>query len=333
MSKKWKILITDYAWSSLEPEREVLSEIGGELIIAESGLESELGKYAPIVDAVLTCWKPVQERVINAAKKCQIISRYGIGVDNINVPVATELGIIVTNVPTYCVDEVSDHTIALILSCVRKTSRYNRSVRSGKWDSSIGEKMYRLRGKTLGVIGFGNIAKSVIQKIKSFGLEVRVYSPRTSDKEIESHGAVKVSFESLLSESDIITIHAPLTPETHHMFKFQQFIQMKNSAYLINTARGGIIDSGALEKALKSGEIAGAGIDVLEAEPPYVDEPLLYMNNVVITPHAAFISEESIHELQVTAARCVAQVLSGQLPETVINPSVLEQPNLRANIT
>ena len=292
-----------------------------------------MGKYAPIVDAVLTCWKPVQERVINAAKKCQIISRYGIGVDNINVPVATELGIIVTNVPTYCVDEVSDHTIALILSCVRKTSRYNRSVRSGKWDSSIGEKMYRLRGKTLGVIGFGNIAKSVIQKIKSFGLEVRVYSPRTSDKEIESHGAVKVSFESLLSESDIITIHAPLTPETHHMFKFQQFIQMKNSAYLINTARGGIIDSGALEKALKSGEIAGAGIDVLEAEPPYVDEPLLYMNNVVITPHAAFISEESIHELQVTAARCVAQVLSGQLPETVINPSVLEQPNLRANIT
>lgn len=333
MSKKWKILITDYAWSSLEPEREVLSEIGGELIIAESGSESELGKYAPIVDAILTCWKPVQESVINAAKKCQIISRYGIGVDNINVSVATEQGIIVTNVPTYCVDEVSDHTIALMLSCIRKTSRYNRSVRSGKWDSSIGEKMYRLRGKTLGVIGFGNIAKSVIQKIKSFGLEVRVFSPRTSDKEIESHGGLKVSFESLLSESDIITIHAPLTPETHHMFKFQEFSQMKNTAYLINTARGGIIDSGALEKALKSGEIAGAGIDVLEAEPPYVDEPLLYMNNVVITPHAAFISEESIHELQVTAARCVAQVLSGQLPETVINPSVLEQPNLRANIT
>lgn len=333
MSKDWKILITDYAWPSLEPEREVISDIGGELIVAESGSESELGKYAPIVDAMLTCWKPVQESVINAAKKCQIISRYGIGVDNIDVTAATEHGIIVTNVPTYCVDEVSDHTIALMLSCVRKTSRFNRSVRSGKWDSSIGEKMYRLRGRTLGVVGFGNIAKSVIQKTKSFGLEIRVYSPRTSETEIENYGAVKVSFESLLSESDIITIHVPLTHETHHMFKFQEFCQMKKTAYLINTARGGIIDTGALEKALRIGEIAGAGIDVMEAEPPYIDEPLLYMNNVVITPHVAFISEESIHELQVTAAKCVVQVLSGQLPETVINPSVLEQSNLRANIT
>lgn len=333
MSKDWKILITDYAWSSIEPEREVIAEIGGELIVAESGLESEFLKYAPIVDAILTCWKPVQESIINAAKKCQIISRYGIGVDNINVKTATEQGIIVTNVPTYCVDEVSDHTIALMLSCVRKTSRYNRSVRSGKWDSSIGEKMYRLRGKTLGVIGFGNIAKSVIQKAKAFGLEVRVYSPRTSEQELESHGTVKVSFEKLLSESDIITIHVPLTHETHHMFKFQEFCQMKNTAYLINTARGGIVDSGALEKALKTGEITGAGIDVLEAEPPYIDEPLLYMNNVVITPHAAFMSEESIHELQINAAKCVVQVLTGQLPETVINPTVLENSNLRANIT
>ena len=333
MSKDRKILITDYAWSSIEPEREVISEIGGELIIAESGSETELLEFAPMVDAILTCWKPVQEKVIIAAENCQVIARYGIGVDNINVETATEQGIIVTNVPTYCVDEVSDHTIALMLSCVRKTSRYNRSVRSGKWDSSIGGKMHRLRGKTLGVIGFGNIAKSVIQKAKAFGLEVKVYSPRTTEEAIESHGSVKVSFETLLSESDIITIHAPLSHDTHHMFKFQEFCQMKNTAYLINTARGAIIDSGALEKALKSGEIAGAGIDVLEAEPPYIDEPLLYMNNVVITPHAAFISEESIHELQVTAAKCVVQVLSGQLPETVINPTVLEQSNIRANIT
>lgn len=333
MSKKFKILITDYAWSSIEPEREVISEIGGELIVSESGSESELLKIAPMVDAILTCWKPVQGNVINSAKNCQIISRYGIGVDNINVETATEQGIIVTNVPTYCVDEVSDHTIGLILSCVRKISRYNRSVRSGKWDSTIGEKMHRLRGKTLGVIGYGNIAKLVIQKAKAFGLEVIIYSPSTTKEVIESNGLVQVSFETLLSESDIITIHAPLTHETHHMFKYQEFTQMKNTAYLINTARGGIIDSGALEKALKTGEIAGAGIDVLEAEPPYIDEPLLYMNNVVITPHTAFISEESIHELQVTAAKCVVKVLSGQLPETVINPIVLEQSNLRAKIT
>ncbi|MCG9127365.1 C-terminal binding protein [Candidatus Poribacteria bacterium] len=333
MSKDWKILITDYAWSSIEPEREIISQIGGEVIVADSGTETELLKLAPSVDAILTCWKPVQERILNAAEKCQIISRYGIGVDNINVESATEHGIIVTNVPKYCVDEVSEHTFALLLSCVRQTSRHNRSVRSGKWDCTIGQKMYRLRGKTLGVIGFGNIAKSVIQKAKSFGLEVIVYSPRTSQEEIEGHDSLKVSFETLLSESDIITIHAPLTHETHHMFRFQEFRQMKKTAYLINTARGAIVDSGALEKALNSEEIAGAGIDVLEAEPPYVDEPLLYMNNVVITPHSAFVSEESIHELQVNAANSVVKVLSGQLPETVINPAVLEQNNLRANIT
>ncbi|RKU25137.1 hypothetical protein C6497_16450 [Candidatus Poribacteria bacterium] len=333
MPKEFKVLITDYAWSSIEPEREEISKIGGEIIIAESGSESELLKIAPMVDAILTCWKPVQGNVINTAEKCQIISRYGIGVDNINVETATEQGIIVTNVPTYCVDEVSDHTIALMLSCIRKVSRYNRSVRSGKWDSTIGEKMYRLRGKTLGVIGYGNIAKSVIHKAKAFGLEVIIYSPSTAKGVIENDGLVMVPFETLLSESDIITIHAPLTHDTHHMFKIQEFIQMKNTAYLINTARGGIVDSGALEKALKTGEIAGAGIDVLEAEPPYIDEPLLYMSNVVITPHAAFISEESIHELQVSAAKCVVQVLSGQLPDTVINPIVLEQSNLRANIT
>lgn len=190
--------------------------------------------------------------------------------------------------------------------------------------------MYRLRSKTLGVIGFGNIAKTVISKAKVFGLNVLVYSPRATTDAIEQHAAQKVSFQELLKESDYITIHAPLTQDTKHMFSHNEFRTMKSTAYLINTARGGIVDTHALAAALQNGEIAGAGLDVLETEPPEHDETLLSLENVVITPHTAFISQESILDLQTTAATAVAQVLAGQFPDSIVNPSVLERPNLRA---
>ncbi|MDE0086956.1 MAG: C-terminal binding protein [Candidatus Poribacteria bacterium] len=330
MSNNWKVLITDYAWSSIEPEREVLAKIGAELIVAETGGEKELLTLAPKVDGILTCWKPVRKCVIDSAKKCQIIARYGIGLDNIDVETATENGIIVTNVPAYCVDEVSDHAMALLLACSRNISVYNEAIKSGIWDQNIGQQMYRLRGKTLGIIGFGHIAKAIIPKAKAFGLNVKIYSPRTSTELIQPQGAEKVSFQDLLKTADFITIHAPLTAETQHMFSHDEFRAMKSTAFLINTARGGIVDTAALTEALQNGEIAGAGIDVLETEPPEIDEVLLTLDNVVITPHAAFVSEESILELEVTAATCVAQVLTGQLPESIVNPSVLKRPNLRA---
>ena len=330
MLNDYKILITDYAWSSIEPERQVLAEVGAELSVAETGDEKELLTLAPMVDGILTCWKPVRECVIASAKKCQIIARYGIGLDNIDVETATKNGIIVTNVPAYCVDEVSDHAMALLLACARKIPRFNAAIKSGTWDQNIGPQMYRLREKTLGIVGFGHIGKAIIPKAKAFGLTVKVYSPRTSPASIQRHGAEKVPFQELLKTSNFITIHAPLTTETQHMFSHDEFRAMKSTAFLINTARGGIVNTAALTAALQKGEIAGAGIDVLETEPPEADETLLTLDNVVITPHAAFVSEESIHELEVTAARCVAQVLTGQLPESVVNPSVLKRPNLRA---
>ena len=330
MKDNFKVLITDYAWSSLAPERKVLADAGSEIIVAEIGDETELLTHAPMVDGILTCWKPVREPVIVAAKQCQIIARYGIGLDNIDVNVATENGIIVTNVPTYCVDEVTDHAMALILTCARKITRYNKAVKSGIWDQNIGQKMYRLRGKTLGIVGIGNIAKSLILKANAFGFVVNVYSPRTGSEVIKSHGANKVNFDELLKTSDYISIHAPLTTETYHMFSMEEFRAMKPTAYLINTARGGIVDTEALFTALQNKEIAGAGLDVLETEPPKQNEKLLDLENIIITPHAAFISKESILELQVTAATCVAEVLSGKLPDTVVNPSVLNRSNLRA---
>ena len=330
MSNNPKVLITDYVWASIEPERQVLAEIGTELIIAKTGDEKELIRLAHNVDGILTCWKPVRESVIAEAKNCKIIARYGIGLDNIDVEAATEHGIIVTNVPAYCVDEVSDHAIALILACARNISLYNNAVKSGTWDQNIGHQMYRLRGKAIGIIGFGRIAKALIPKAIAFGLKVNVYSPRTSSELIEQHNAQRVSFQELLQTSDFITIHAPLTSETHHMFSHEEFRTMKSTAFLVNVARGGIVDSSALTDAVKNGEIAGAGLDVLETEPPVYDDSLLHLDNVIVTPHAAFISEESILELEVTAATCVLQVLSGMLPETIVNHNVLERPNLRA---
>lgn len=331
MQNNWKVLITDYAWSSIEPERQVLAEIGAELIAAETGDAEELQALAPTMDGILTCWKPVREPVIAAAKKCQIIGRCGIGLDNIDVEVATAHGIVVTNVPAYCMDEVSDHAMGLLLACARKISRFDRAVRTGTWDQNIGPEMYRIRGKTLGVVGFGRIARSIVPKAKAFGLTVNICSPRTDPSLIQQHGGEKVSFSELLATSDFITIHAPLTSETEHLFSSAEFQAMKSTAILINTARGGIVDTAALTAALRNAEIAGAGLDVLETEPPEQNEELLTLDNVVVTPHAAFISEESILDLEVTAAKCVAQVLTGELPESVVNPSVLEQSNLRAN--
>ena len=330
MQNNWKILITDYAWRSIEPEREVLAEIGAELIAAETGEEEELLALAPMMDGILTCWKPVREPVIDAAEKCQIIGRCGIGLDNIDVEVATAQGIVVTNVPAYCTDEVSDHAMGLLLACARKISRFDRAIREGTWEQNIGPAMHRIRGKTLGVIGFGRIAQSIVPKAKAFGLTINVCSPRTDPELIQQHGAQKVSFQELLATSDYITIHAPLTPETECMFSAAEFRAMKPTAILINAARGGIVDTAALTAALRSAEIAGAGLDVLATEPPEQNEELLTLNNVVLTPHAAFISEESILDLEITAATCVVQVLTGKLPESVVNPSVLEQSNLRA---
>lgn len=327
-----KILITDYAWPSVEPERQVLARVGAELIVAETGDEAELLSLAPTMAGILTCWKPVRENVIAAAKKCQIIARYGIGLDNIDVTAATQHGIVVTNVPAYCVDEVSDQGMGLLLACARKIPRYNAAVKNGTWEQNLGEQMYRLRGKTLGIVGFGRIAQAIVPKAKAFGLQVNVSSPRTPLETIRKHGAEKVTFTQLIAAADFITIHAPFTEETRHLFGAAEFRAMKPTAFLINTARGGIVDTEALTTALITGEIAGAGLDVLENEPPEPNEKLLACDNVIITPHTAFISQEALLDLEVTAASCVAQVLTGQRPESVVNPEVLERPNLRAKL-
>ena len=330
MDVKYTVLMTDYAWPSVEPERRVLSEIGAELIVAETGAEDELVNLAPQADGILTCWEQTTAAVIRAAERCLVIGRCGIGLDNIDVETATELGIVVTNVPAYCIDEVTDHAMALLLACARKISIFDREVKSGSWTRDVGPPVFRIRGKTLGIIGFGKIGKAVVPKAKAFGLDVIVYSPSLSPHIAESYEVQKVELPELLMRSDFITIHAPLNSATEKRLGKEEFRQMKETAYVVNTSRGGIIDTDELYTAVKEGWIAGAGLDVLAEEPPAPDEPLMELDNIVITPHAAFASEESTCDLEVSAARAVADVLIGKMPESVVNQEVLESPLLRA---
>ena len=330
MHVKYTVLMTDYAWPSVDPERKVLSEIGAELIVAETGAEDELVSLAPQADGILTCWEQTTTAVIRAAEHCQVIGRCGIGLDNIDVETATELGIVVTNVPAYCIDEVSDHAMALLLACARKIAIFDRAVKRRNWDRDVGPPVYRISGKTLGIIGFGKIGKAIAPKAKAFGLDVIVYSPSLSPHIAKSCEVQKVELPEMLTRADFITIHAPLNSATENLLGEREFRQMKETAYVINTSRGGIIDTAALHKAVKEGWIAGAGLDVLAEEPPAPKEPLIELDNCVITPHAAFASEESTYDLEVSAARAVADVLIGKMPESVVNREVLRNPLLRA---
>ena len=326
-----KVLVTDYVWPSVEPERAVLAEIGAELVVAPDGSEETLASLARDVDGILFCFAQVTDKVLRAAERCIVAGRYGVGVDNIAVDTATELGIAVTRVPDYCVEEVSDHVMALLLSWNRRVALLDNSVKTTGWGSvPLTMRMMRLRGKKLGIIGFGRIGRAVCRKALAFGFEVLAYGPRLTPETAAEQGARSVDMRTLLSESDFITLHPPLTYETQNMISRDELAMMKPEAFLINTARGPLIDEDALYDALTQGRIGGAGVDVLvDAEPP-PDHPLLRLKNMLVTPHVAFYSQESTLELEERAAGEVARVLQGQMPDNLVNPEVLS--HARANL-
>ena len=326
------VLVTDYTWPSTAPEAKVLEAVGARLLLAQTGNEEELLALVPQADAILTCFKKVSAAVIRAGPKLQVVGRYGIGVDNIAVDEATRLGIPVTNVPAYCLDEVAEHVMALILACARQVVRYNAAVHAGTWSLKTGMPMFRMRGRALGIIGFGKIGRTLADKARAFGLRVLVYDPRAHPDMLHAHGAEQVSLEALLRDADFVSIHTPLTPATRGLMNAERLRSMKPTAYLINTARGAVIDPAALLQALREGWIAGAAVDVFDPEPIPADHPLLQLPNFIVTPHAAFYSEESIVDLETLAAQNVAAILSGRRPAAVVNPEVLGLPrwaNLR----
>jgi D-3-phosphoglycerate dehydrogenase / 2-oxoglutarate reductase len=328
-----KVLVTDYAWKDLEIEKGILLEVGASLVAATSGAEEELVDLVPSVDGILTNWKRVTKKVIASAPKCKAIGRYGVGLDNIDVKFATTMGIAVTNVPVYCLEEVSDHTLALLLALARKINFYDRNIKNGEYQLQAGPPLRRIKDKTLGIAGYGKIGRAVAQKAKTFGLKVIVFDRKaTTDMRLEG-GVEYVSFAQFLARSDYISLHTPLTPETRHLFNLEALRKMKPSAVIVNTARGDIIDRDALLKALNEGLIAGAGLDVLSQEPPDPDDSLILHPKVIVTPHAAFNSVESIEDLRKTAAWQMTKLLSGKIPDFVVNPEVFGQQNSRVSVS
>jgi len=320
--KQLKIIITDCDHPSIEIEREIFSEIKPELILAYCNTEEEVIEVAQHADGIINQYAPITRKVIESLKKCKVIARYGVGVDNIDIEAATEHGIIVANVPDYCVDEVSTHAMALILTCARGITLLDNKIREKRWDFTLAKPLFRTKGKTLGLFGLGQIARAVAQKASGFGFKVIAYDPYVS--KVDS-GIRLVEFSVLLSDSDFISIHAPLTKETKYVFGENELKAMKKTAYLVNTARGSIINEEALYKALKRRWIAGAALDVMEKEPPDWQNSLLKLDNLIITPHISFYSEESYVELKTKTAKAVLSVLKGELPRAMVNPQVVKR--------
>ncbi|MDP7486156.1 MAG: C-terminal binding protein [Dehalococcoidia bacterium] len=318
-----KALITDYVWPSTDPEREVLEAAGIELVIAPDSSESTLTELARDVDAIMFCFAQVTDKVLESATNCKIAARYGIGVDNVDIAKATELGIVVTNVPDYCMDEVTDHALGMILALNRRLVPHTSTVVGGGWnDVVLNQPMHRTRGATLGIVGFGRIGRSLAAKAVGFGMNILTYDPLL-DAGSDVDAASAVTLDELLKQSDFVSLHAPLIPATENMISTSELARMKSGSIIVNCSRGGLIDEDALAASLASGHIAGAGLDVVEPTPPEPSSVLLEQDNVIITPHTAFFSQASTLELERRTAQEAIRVLNGELPENLINPDVL----------
>ena len=318
---RYQVLITDRPWSDNTIERSILDEIDAQIIEADETDEERLVELARDADAIGVCWAPVTEGVIRAASGCRVISRFGIGLDNISVATATELGIPVTNVPDYCVSEVADHALALALALVRNVCFFNGRIDAGEYDLAAGPPMRRFSELTFGLVGLGRIGQAVLRRAHAFGFHVVAHTHSGNDHQTACR---MVTFSELLAEADVISIHAPLSNATRHLFDRAAFTQMKDSAVLINTSRGPIVDQDALLDAVVESKIAGAALDVFETEPPDLTHPLFQHERVVATPHAAFVSGESVIELRTRATQHIADVLSGRRPQNIANPQVLD---------
>ncbi len=315
-----KVLITDHPWPELEIERALLEPAGVKIVDAPNGEEATLSKLACDVFAIATCWAEVTESVIRAAMNCKLICRMGIGLDNINLNVASELGIPVTNVPDYCVQEVADHTLGLILSLTRNIGFFHHRTKQGEYNLKAGPVMHRVSDQRLGLIGFGHIGREVFQRAKAFGLDVVAHTPSRNDY---GTGCQMLPLEEVLSTSDILSLHAPLTDATQHLIDEAAVNRLKPGALLINRSRGGLMDPVALSQGIESGQIAGAGLDVFEPEPPNLEDPIYQRENVIVTPHAAFVSEESVDELRTRVANQILNKLNGENPPHIVNSESL----------
>jgi D-3-phosphoglycerate dehydrogenase len=306
------IAITDSPFPSLDPAKQALARLDPQYRMADSASEADILAVAQDADAVLVTYAKLTGGLLRQLKKCKAIGRFGLGVDNIDLPAAKECGIAVNYVPDYCLREVSDHAMALLLALARKITLSNKLVQSGRWEVPPIVPLRRLEGQVLGLIGFGNIPRALAPKAKAFGLKVLAFDPYIDKEAADAAGVEGVSFDDLLARSDFISVHAPLQPATRGLINAKALAKMKKGAFLINTARGPLVDEAALIGALDSGKLGGAALDVVPVEPLPKDSPLLGRDNVILTPHTGFYSVEALEELQTKCASDVARVLSGE---------------------
>lgn len=321
MAAKAKVVLTDYVWDSLDVEQRTLEGLADLVPLKTKTPDEFLGEAADC-DALLNTYAgPITAEVMAKMPKCRIIARYGIGVDTIDLEAATQAGIIVTNNPTYCIEEVAEHTMALMLAAARKVAFYDRLVRAGRWEVPPGKPIARIAGSTLGLIGFGNIARRVAACAAALGMRVLYCDPFVKEGQFDAPGR-KMELNAMLAESDFVSVHPPLTRETRKMVNDEAFSRMKPNAVIINCSRGPVIDTDALVRALDARKITGCALDTTDPEPLPNPHPLRGRDNVIINPHAAWYSEEAMKGLQAGAPGEVRRVLSGEWPINVVNKAV-----------
>ena len=321
MAVKAKVVLTDYVWESLDVEKKILAGLA-DLVPLQTKKPEDFLAEAADCDALLNTYAgPITAEAMARMPKCRIIARYGIGVDTIDLDAATQAGIIVTNNPTYCIEEVAEHTMALLLACARKVAFYDRQVRAGAWAVPPGKPMFRMAGATLGLVGFGNIARQVAVRAAAFGMRVIYADPFVKDGQFSEPGR-KVELPELFKESDFVSVHPPLMPQTRKMINDDAFSRMKPSAFLINCSRGPVVDTDALVRALDAKKIAGCALDTTDPEPLPDPHPLRGRENVIINPHVAWYSEKAMVGLQAGAPNEIRRVLTGEWPVNVVNKAV-----------
>jgi D-3-phosphoglycerate dehydrogenase len=313
------VVITDCDHPDVEPERAAFAEAGVEVRLEHCASADDVIAAASDADAVIVQYAPVGGEVLDALDRCRGVVRYGVGVDTIDVEAATRRGVWVVNVPDYGTEEVSDHAVALLLCLLRGVLPLDRSVRDGGWDESAARPLHRLSTRTVGVVGCGRIGAAFARKVRGLGLSVQAHDPTGLPGELREAGVEEAELEELLGACDAVSLHLPLGPDTEHLIDAQALQRMRSGAYLINTSRGGLVDSAALLSALEAGDIAGAALDVLETEPPEPGDALVNHERVVITPHAAWYSEESSEALKSEVAREAIRVVRGERPRSPVN--------------
>ncbi len=323
------VVIADYDYGDVDIERAIIEGAGLKLVAAQCKSEDDVIEVARDADAIIAQYATVGAKAINALTRCRVIARYGTGVDIVDVDAATRRNILVTNVPNdWCENEVADHAMALLVAVARKLRNYDIATRSGTWRWQSGEPIHRFRGRILGLLSFGAIARAIAARAAGFGMRIIAHDPYMENADITARGATPVSFDELIEQADYLVIQAPLTPETRHLIDETRLRRMKPGAFLINTARGPIVNDQALYRALKEGWIAGAGLDDIEEEPAKLRDwkptnPLFGLENVIITPHAAYYSEEAIRTVRDFAAQEVVRVLTGNAPLSPVNAARL----------